>query len=148
MFFKWLLYMILILILMNFMIQFFAPQFFENNKLRKCSSSIHMRGLCANQDLKKGTSIGLLASIQSETEFEDTEFGGLLNHSDNNNIELYPLEYGSRLDIYGYTKKDIDEGEELFANYKDEFAPKPNFLSKDVGAKIKKFFQSHRETIE
>lgn len=121
--------------------QMFAPQYFENNTIKKCVSSTHMRGLCANKDFKRGESIGHLSTILSTDKFEDSKYGQFINHSDANNVDLYAIPYGKRLDIYGYANKPIKNGEELTANYdKDEYAPVPNFKRQEPSEKIRKFF--------
>lgn len=120
--------------------QMFAPQYFENNSIKKCVSSTHMRGLCANKNFKSGESIGHFSTILSTDKFEDSKYGQFINHSDTNNVDLYAIQYNNRLDIYGYANKNIGNGEELTANYNDDYAPTPNFKKQEPSEKIRKFF--------
>jgi hypothetical protein len=121
--------------------QMFAPQYFENNTIKKCLSKAHMRGLCANKEFSKGESIGHLSTILSTDRYEDTKYGQFINHADENNVDLYGIEYNGRIDVYGYANKKIGEGEELTADYNSEYAPTPNFKKNEPSKIVRDFFK-------
>jgi SET domain-containing protein len=108
---------------------YYMPIVFHDSLVKTCPSRIHGRGLCAARPLKKGQSIGLLATIFDETTFENTDMGRYVNHSETPNVDLVPLKYTKRTDVYGYTNKNIRAGEELLVDYQSKWAPKPNFMS-------------------
>lgn len=96
-------------------------------------STIEGYGLFCKKPLKYGECIGILARVYGDSEFNDKPYGRYINHSENNNIDLELVRDRKNKIIYvlGVSNKYINEGEELFANYLDENAPKPNFVSKE-----------------
>ena len=90
------------------------PEFIEVKK-----SSIEGSGLFATKDIDKNVDIGMshikVPIIQA---YIRTPIGGFLNHSDNNNCELFlELDWDDYRSNNVYTTSKIKKGEELTLNY-------------------------------
>ena len=103
----------------------------KSNILYTDTSDIQGEGLFCKINLKKGECIGLLARVYGEKDFDDQPHGNFINHSKKNNITLEIITDNKKRIIYviGKANKYIKKGEELTANYYDEYAPSPNFLN-------------------
>ncbi len=104
---------------------YYMPIQFVETKTKTCISSIHGRGLCASQPLKKGTPLGWLWSFEGKTHRFSPQ-GRYINHAHIGNIIVkeITLKEGdgtdavvTRRDIYGYLSRSVAEGEELFLDY-------------------------------
>ena len=90
------------------------PDFIEIGK-----SSIEGSGLFAVEDIDKDVEIGMshikVPIIQG---YIRTPIGGFLNHSDNNNCELYlEFDWDDYKTYHVYTLRKIKKGQELTLNY-------------------------------
>lgn len=106
----------------------------RSNILYRDKSFIDGHGLFSKVILKKGTCIGLLARVYSDSNFDDLPFGRFINHSNNCNINLKLTIDNTNKIIFvlGIAKEDIKRGTELTVDYNSKYAPKPNFLNKDL----------------
>ena len=94
----------------------FSPKTFNDKVVERCSTKTSGMGLCAGKKLSKGSTIGLVVRIDAnKNKPESTEYGSLIRQSkDQTNITLQPLYINDKMvDFYGYTTRDIDEGEEI-----------------------------------
>jgi hypothetical protein len=103
-----------------------------SNNLYVDTSLIQGDGLFTNIDLQTNDSIGILSEVYSKNKFKDGN-GRYINHSKNNNIDLYiKVNKEDRIiNVYGKANRFIKRGSELTANYDDKYAPKPNFINRN-----------------
>ncbi|MCR4276713.1 MAG: SET domain-containing protein-lysine N-methyltransferase [Candidatus Roizmanbacteria bacterium] len=105
----------------------------------KISPTLKIRGNIATRNIKKNTIIEKCPVILIETKYEDflektklssyyfiwnkkyhcivLGYGGIFNHSKNNNTKYYPSETDHMM--YFKTVKDVKKGEELMTDYYD-----------------------------
>ena len=113
------------------------------NKIYADNSPIHGYGVFASEDISKGEIIEECPVIKlNNTKFEELPkgiqeyafswkfgisqipsivmgYGGVYNHSDNNNLEYYS-DNAKNVMVYK-SNRDINKGEELFVNYGQEY---------------------------
>ncbi|MFA6005716.1 MAG: SET domain-containing protein-lysine N-methyltransferase [Patescibacteria group bacterium] len=103
------------------------------------SPTLHIRGLIATEDIKKGTVIERCPAVVYKRDDEHVEktifsryifdwddehdslvlgYGAVLNHSYNRNVEI-DFDYGKK-EVVFTTIQDVRSGEELFLNYNDD----------------------------
>jgi len=116
--FKKFLFFVAITVGIAWTIATFAPKTFEENTVQRCATNRGI-GLCAGKVLEKGTSIGWLGRMNNTVKtpvFSET--GRLVftarpdTQAHNIIIKKLPLDDGN-VDLYGYTLRDIKQGEEL-----------------------------------
>lgn len=92
----------------------FSPKTFEDNTVQRCSSSTHGLGLCASKFLAKGSTIGFLGRVQN-SKVQYSTLGDKIHQTETNtNVQTMPLFVDKGItDFYGYTTRNIEEGEEL-----------------------------------
>ncbi len=79
-------------------------------------SSIHGKGVFANQDIPTGSSIGTIVTTRVGAEPMITQMGSTLNHGDSANGSMELSAMGNdRYDLIA--KKDIKAGSEITVNY-------------------------------
>ena len=105
----------------------------KTNILYIDKSNIEGKGLFCKHHLSVGDCVGLLARVYGNAHFDDKPYGNFINHSEDNNLNLKIVKDKKNRIIYvlGVTNRYIPKGEELTANYTDENAPKPNFITKE-----------------
>jgi hypothetical protein len=129
------------ILIVSILILLFFYYKYQSNKLYVDNSTVQGLGLFTNHDLYPNDPIGLLSVVYSKNKFQDYN-GRYINHSNDNNIDLYievkkiddgvsgqsaqPIIY-----VYGKSNRYIKRRSELFADYNHKFAPKPNFLNKN-----------------
>ena len=94
-------------------------------------SPIEGKGLFCSKDINTGEYICVLSTVYSNSHFKDTPLGRYINHSEHNNVDLHVIKDTSNriIYVYGISNKYIPKGTELTANYRDNHAPKPNFIT-------------------
>jgi len=97
-------------------------------------SFIDGSGLFSKINLRKGNCVGLLARVYGDSKFDDFPFGKYINHSNYCNLDLKITIDNTNKIIYvlGIAREDIERGTELTADYNSKYAPKPNFLNKNL----------------
>ena len=95
------------------------------------NSQIEGKGLFCKESISIGECVGLLARVYGDNKFDDKPHGRFINHSEDNNLDLKIIKNKKNRIIYvlGIANRYIPRGEELTANYTDENAPKPNFIT-------------------
>lgn len=104
-----------------------AAQEESNENITVAPSQIHGWGLVARKALPKGYDIGIL-SIIFPSVFQDTAYGRYINHSEQPTADLYHVKTDEYIKVGGKLNRDIEEGEEITADYRDPLAPKPNYV--------------------
>ena len=89
----------------------------EANFIKACTVD-GKNSMCAAITLKEGQSLGLMAQVKGSTEpptfVSSSKMIKQATDLDSANLELKPLYIDSEhVDLYGYVKKDIKEGDEL-----------------------------------
>jgi len=114
-------FIFVIISIIAYAIHLYGPQVLksagaESDSLLKTCTSKNGVGICANKSLKKGDSVGLLAKIiPSSDKPSFTDYGRIMKKTtEENNVEMLPLFLDNgRIDLYGYVKRNVDEGDEV-----------------------------------
>lgn len=127
---KYIIYLVVIFLVYKYLFNNVETFNELSNNLYVNTSLIQGDGLFTNIDLQTNDSIGILSEVYSKNKFKDGN-GRYINHSNNNNIDLYvKVDKENRIiNVYGKANKFIKRGSELTADYNDKYAPKPNFIN-------------------